>query len=57
VGADGGKGYMRLRDAYGSEIVMQDSEVRIHAKGSLTLEAANIFIAGRWVDPGATSNI
>ena len=57
VGSDGDKGYMRLRDAYGSEIVMQNAEVRIHAKGSLTLEGANIRIAGRWVDPGSTSNI
>jgi uncharacterized protein involved in type VI secretion and phage assembly len=57
VGGDGEKGYMRLRDAYGSEIVMQNSEIRIHAKGSLTLEGANIRIAGRWVDPGASSNI
>lgn len=57
VGSDGDKGYMRLRDSYGSEIVMQNSEVRITAKGSLTLEGANIRIAGRWVDPGSTSNI
>jgi hypothetical protein len=57
VGSDGDKGYIRLRDAYGSEVVMQNSEIRIHAKGSLTLEGANIRIAGRWVDPGATSNI
>jgi len=57
VGSDGDKGYIRFRDAYGSEIVMQNSEVRIHAVGSLTIEGANIRIAGRWVDPGATSNI
>ena len=28
------KGYIRFRDAYGSEIVMQNSEVTITAKGS-----------------------
>jgi uncharacterized protein involved in type VI secretion and phage assembly len=55
--ADGDQGYIRLRDAYGSEIVMQNSEIRIHAKGSLTLEGANITIGGRWLDQGATSNI
>jgi uncharacterized protein involved in type VI secretion and phage assembly len=49
VGSDGDKGYMRLRDAYGSEIVMQNSEVRITAKGSLTIEASDIRINGRWV--------
>lgn len=49
VGSDGDKGYIRFRDAYGSEIVMQNSEVRITAAGSLTIEASNITINGRWV--------
>jgi len=49
VGVDGDKGYIRFRDAYGSEIVMQNSEVRITAAGSLTIEASNITINGRWV--------
>jgi uncharacterized protein involved in type VI secretion and phage assembly len=57
VGSDGEKGYIRLRDAYGSEIVMQNSAITIHAVGSLRIDADDITIAGRWVDPGATSNI
>jgi len=56
VGSDGDKGYIRLRDGYGSEIVMQDSEVRITAKGTLTLEGDRIFIKGRQVAP-SPSNI
>ena len=56
VGADREQGYIRLRDAYGSEIVMQNSEVRITAVGSLTIQANDIRINGRWVSP-APGNI
>jgi uncharacterized protein involved in type VI secretion and phage assembly len=54
-GPDGDKGYIRFRDAYGSEIVMQNSEIRITAVGALTLEGSHITINGRWVPPISTN--
>lgn len=49
VGADGEKGYIRLRDAYGSEVVLQNSAITITAKGSLIIDAQDVRINGRWV--------
>jgi hypothetical protein len=49
VGADGDKGYIRFRDAYGSEIVMQNSAITITVKGSLIIDSPDIRINGRWV--------
>ena len=47
VGSDGEKGYIRLRDAYGNEIVLQNSAITITGKGSVTIDAPDIRINGR----------
>jgi uncharacterized protein involved in type VI secretion and phage assembly len=49
VGSDGEAGYIRLRDTYGNEIVMQNSAITITGKGSITIDAPDIRINGRWV--------
>jgi uncharacterized protein involved in type VI secretion and phage assembly len=47
VGSDGEKGYIRLRDAYGNEIVLQNSAITITGKGSITIDAPDVRINGR----------
>ena len=56
IGSDGDKGYIRFRDAYGSEIVMQNSAIRITVKGSLIIDSPDIpSTDGGWLPYPATS--
>jgi len=45
------KGYLRIQDAYGNTIVLQDSNIAITGVGAITINAASILISGRPVLP------
>ena len=44
-------GYLRLRDAYGNEIVLQDANIAIKSVGSVTIDGPSVVINGRPVLP------
>jgi uncharacterized protein involved in type VI secretion and phage assembly len=48
-GADAG--YIRIMDAYGNTIVLQDSNIAITGVGAITIDAPSILISGRPVSP------